>query len=232
MTNKLKLSARLSTAAELCGAGTLADIGTDHALLPIRLVLDGHSRALAGDIREGPCERARENIARFGLSDKIEAFCRPGLVGIESFAPDNIFICGMGGEMITSILAASEYPKRSRCRLILQPQSMQAVLRSYLSTNGFRIIDERVVLDSGKYYQLIAAEFNGCRYELTPAEALLGAINLERARAQLSETDRAWLEHMLFSAERRVEGRKNAADAVDDENDRELIGEIVKILGR
>ncbi len=230
MTNKLKLSARLAAAAKMCRDGSLADIGTDHALLPISLVLAGHPRAAACDIREGPCERARENVARFGLNDCIEVFCRPGLEDIESFAPDNIFICGMGGEMISSILAASEYPKASKCRLILQPQSMQEVLRAYLSSNGFSIIDEQLVLDAGKYYQLICAEYTGESFELSPVEQRLGRINLERTKASLSDIDKGWLGHVLASAERRVEGRKNAAETVEKGSDEELISMIRAIL--
>ena len=224
-----KLSARLTAAADMCGNGSVADIGTDHALLPIKLVLDGHERALASDIRKGPCERARANVEKYKLSDRISVFCRPGLDGIEDFAPDNIFICGMGGEMIASILNASEYPKKSRCRLILQPQSMQDALRKYLCENGFSIDDEKVVFDSGKFYQLILAHYDGEKRELTEAEYLLGKLNLERARG-LSVVDVSWLRAVLSNAKKRIEARKNSRGGTDDTIDAELISVIENIL--
>lgn len=232
MTPILNLSGRLEAAAQFCSDGSVADIGTDHALLPIKLVLDGHSSAVACDICEGPCERARANVERFGLREKINVFCRPGLENIEEFAPDNIFICGMGGEMTASILAESNYPKTSRCRLILQPQSMQDVLRAYLSENGFSIISERVIYDGGKYYQILAAKYTGEKYLLTYPELRLGKLNLERAEKYLSDVDRGWLEFVLRSAERRVEGRKKAISSSDVTNDpdSELISTIKGIL--
>lgn len=231
MIPELKLSNRLAAAAEMCGEGSVADIGTDHALLPIKLVLDGHPCAAACDIREGPCERARRNIEKFGLGDKIKVFCRPGLDRIEDFAPDNIFICGMGGEMIASILGASDYPKNSRCRLILQPQSMQDVLRRYLCSNGFSINRESVVHDSGKYYQLILAEYDGIGRELNGTEQRLGHLNIERARRELSPVDKGWLNFVLSAAKRRIDGRKNAISSADDPVDTAMTDEIEKILG-
>jgi tRNA A22 N-methylase len=106
---------------------------------------------------------------------------------VPEFAPDNIVIAGMGGEMIASILAASEYPKESKCRLVLQPQSMQDTLRRYLAENGFSITDETVVLDGGKFYQIIAARYTGEPYSLTDAEYKLGKLNLARAAKQGSD---------------------------------------------
>lgn len=230
MTTEPKLSVRLSAAASMCGGGSVADIGTDHALLPIKLVLDGHKSALASDIREGPCERARANVEKYKLSEKIRVVCRPGLEKIDEFSPDNIFICGMGGEMIASILEESDYPEKSRCRLILQPQSMQDVLRKYLCANGFSIDEERVVFDSGKYYQLIRAEFDGEKRSLSETEYRLGKLNLGRARESLSETDRGWLEFVLSAAKKRVTERKNSRGISEDLADNELILTIENIF--
>ncbi len=228
----IKLSERLAAVASFVGKGTVADIGTDHAQLPIWLVQNGHPRALASDINEGPCQRARVNIYEWGLHGKIKVKCCAGLDGIEEFSPDNIVIAGMGGEMIASILAESEYPKKSKCRLVLAPQSMQDVLRRYLCENGFLISDEAVVFDGGKYYQILAAEYTGDVSVLSDAEYKLGRLNLERARKAPSETDTEWLKQQKKAAERRVLGRSEAYDDTPEQmRDRELISEIEKILG-
>lgn len=217
--------------AEFVGKGSVADIGTDHALLPICLVERGHSRALASDINEGPCQRARTNIYAHGLHSKIKVVCCPGLDAVDEFAPDNIVIAGMGGEMITSILAASEYPKRSHCRLVLQPQSMQDVLRRYLCESGFCIDRETVVFDGGKYYQVIAARHDGEVRELCEYEYKLGRLNLARAAKSPAEADIGWLKAQRASAQRRIMGRSETCDDTPEQaRDRQLVCEIDKIL--
>ncbi|MCI8387403.1 MAG: SAM-dependent methyltransferase [Clostridiales bacterium] len=237
MYNTIKLSVRLSAAASLVGAGTVADIGTDHALLPIKLVLAGHSRALASDINEGPCERARANIMRYRLSDRIAVCCRPGLDRIDEFAPDNIIICGMGGELIADILAQSGYPRESACRLILQPMSMQDVLRKYLAANGFNILNELVVFDEGKYYQLIASQYDGVKRSYSETEYRLGRLNLLRAANESddeqADIDRGWLGFVRNAAAKRVAGRsvsEASANSSEQSDDVEMIKTIDEIM--
>ena len=74
MNEQQKLSKRLSAAADMVRAGAVvADVGTDHAYVPIALCLSGRAvRAVASDINEGPLARARENIAARGLSARID----------------------------------------------------------------------------------------------------------------------------------------------------------------
>ncbi len=229
---QITLSKRLAAVAAFVGKGTVADIGTDHAQLPIWLVQNGRPGALASDINEGPCQRARINIYKWGLHGKIKVKCCAGLDGIEDFAPDNIVIAGMGGELIEAILKASDYPKKSRCRLVLAPQSMQDVLRRYLFENSFSIEAENVVLDGGKYYQIISAVYAGdaCR-ELREYEYKLGALNLERAAKRPTDTDIGWLKAVSASAKRRVDGRAGVCDdSMEQKNDTELLLAVEGIL--
>ncbi len=115
----LVLSKRLSAAASLVSDGAIvADIGTDHAYIPINLVLSGKaSYAIASDVNEGPIAIAKENIEKYGVSDKIAVRVTNGLDGIEQYKPDCILICGMGGELIVNILKASEYIKNNNIML-------------------------------------------------------------------------------------------------------------------
>ena len=207
MKSPTALTPRLEAAASLVGDGSFAGIGSGHAYLAIKLALRPGVCGGAAGLPEGPWERARKNVRQYGLCDKIKIYCRSGLDHVEDFAPDNIIICGMGGELIAEILENSEYPRSSRCRLILQPMSMQDKLRRYLAREGYSISDERVVYDSGKYYQLIAAEYTGESSSLDEVEALLGPLNLKRAAASLSETDRGWLLSVSMAAKNRVSGR-------------------------
>lgn len=176
----IKLSKRLSTAASYVRSGAfVADIGTDHAYLPIHLVLSGVAKgALASDINEGPIKTAKENIAKYGLADKINAQIANGLDGVEAYKPTDILICGMGGELIAQILDASSYVKSEGVRLILQPMTSVAELREYLS-NGFSTIAENVVCEDGKIYQIICAEYDGLVHNYSSAELELGKRNIE-----------------------------------------------------
>ena len=58
----MQISKRLTTVASFVTYGCqLADIGTDHAYVPIYLVAGGHiPSAIAMDIRSGPLEIAKE----------------------------------------------------------------------------------------------------------------------------------------------------------------------------
>lgn len=229
--HKISLSPRLAAVASFVGKGSVADIGTDHAMLPIYLVQSGHPCALASDIKEGPCQRARVNIYEWGLHAKIKVACAPGLDAAEAFRPDNIVIAGMGGEMIASILSASSYPSESRCTLVLQPQSMQDVLRRFLAENGYLVTAESVVADGGKYYQIIVASYDGQKREFTDVEYKLGALNIKRCFDAPEEADIGWLKLQLSSAEKRIAGRTMGHDdSSEQQKDRELAALINKLL--
>ena len=178
---ELALSKRLSAAASFVSDGAIvADIGTDHAYIPINLILSGKaSYAIASDVNEGPIAIAKENIEKYGVSDKITVRVADGLCGIEEFKPDCIIICGMGGELIVNILKASEYVKSSNVKLVLQPMTAVKELREYLA-DGFEIEDEKIVYDASKLYQVICARYDGKKHVYTNAELELGKINIAK----------------------------------------------------
>ena len=129
--NAGKTDARLLEAARLGRPGSaFADVGTDHAYLPIYLIKEGLSpRGLATDLRDGPVAAARRNLAAAGISDRVTVRKCDGLDGIGEFAPDDIYILGMGGELIRDILSRSDYVRRQGVRLILQPMTKPEELR-------------------------------------------------------------------------------------------------------
>lgn len=129
----------------------IADIGTDHAYLSVYLIGSGISRgAVATDINRGPLERAAANVAAAGLADRITLRLCDGLAGVEAFCPQDIFILGMGGELIARILGESEMIKNEDIRLILQPMTRQAAVREFLLCGGFCIDDEVLVEEDGR----------------------------------------------------------------------------------
>ena len=205
-----KLDARLSTAIKYLREGrVLADVGTDHAYLPIYAVENGISSfAVASDINEGPAERARLNVSMSCLSDKIEVVCCDGLSGIEKYSPDDIAVFGMGGELIANIIENAPIFHTEGKRFILQPMSCADVLRRYLAEKGFRIIGETLSSESGKLYVTICCEWGGERKSLSHAEAILGEYNIKNS------IDSPLFEELLSRAENayeiRLKGKSSA----------------------
>ena len=174
-----QLDARLALAASFVVGDRVVDVGTDHAYLPIYLLKSKKVRsAAATDINKGPLERARINAAAYSLDGSIDFYLTDGLGGVPLSDVTDIVICGMGGELIARIIDDPRLKNtdsgHSR-RLILQPMSAAAELRQYLAKNGFEVTDGGTALASGKLYQCIVCRYCGRPYEISAAEAAVGA---------------------------------------------------------
>ncbi len=164
----------LSAIPYLREGGVVADIGTDHAYLPIELCRrEICRRAVACDINEGPINAARANIRAAGLSDRIDTLCTDGLHGVESYAPDDILIFGMGGELIVRILREAPWVRDDRIGLILQPMSRAEILRRYLWENGFTVLGE-TLSRADRLYQTVYARYTGNAETFDETELLVG----------------------------------------------------------
>jgi len=154
-----KLTPRLALIASLVPNGaTVADIGTDHAYIPIFLANSGVSpRAIAADKHDGPLKIAEENIQLYGCANSVEVRQSDGLLEFESGEVDAIIIAGMGGILISEILESGSDVAKSAELLILQPMTAQRELREYLTANGYVIVDERVTREKEKFYYCICA---------------------------------------------------------------------------
>jgi tRNA (adenine22-N1)-methyltransferase len=153
----MKLSKRMEAAAAMVSAGNiLADVGTDHGYIPIELVQRGIvPSAIAMDLREGPLSRAREHIKEQGLSDRITLRLSDGVSALSKGEADTVLIAGMGGELIIRILTDGADICHGVRELILQPQSVIGEVRRFLRENGYRITDEDMVLEDGKFYPMM-----------------------------------------------------------------------------
>jgi tRNA (adenine22-N1)-methyltransferase len=153
----MKLSKRMEAAAAMVSVGNiLADVGTDHGYIPIELVQRGTvPSAIAMDLREGPLSRAREHIKERGLAERIELRLSDGVSAMSEGEADTILIAGMGGELVIHILSDGAAVCRSVRELILQPQSQIAEVRRFLRENGYRITEEDMVLEDGKFYPMM-----------------------------------------------------------------------------
>ena len=161
--NNQQLSQRLETVAGFIPEGSrLADIGSDHAYLPCvlanRKVI---TFAIAGEVVKGPFESAKEQIIASELEGTVQARLGDGLAVIDP--ADNITvvtICGMGGDLISKILDSGnkEQKLNTAKRLVLQPNNGERKLRIWLLSHGYTIIDETILEENEKIYEVIVAE--------------------------------------------------------------------------
>ena len=153
----MRLSERLERVVSFVRpCASAADIGTDHALVPVELVRRGIvKKALAMDVRPGPLSRAKEQISRAGLSDQIEPRLSDGLAALKPQEAETVIIAGMGGELIIRILTVGRHMWDSVAQWVLSPHSEVFKVRGWLLENGFSIEKEDMVCEDGKYYVLM-----------------------------------------------------------------------------
>lgn len=155
----MQISKRLEAVADMVTPGChIADIGTDHAYIPIYLAQAGKIvRAVAMDVNKGPLERAKEHICSYGLESMIETRLSDGLDALQPGEADQIVIAGMGGPLIVRILRDGVEKLTEECELILQPQSEIQSVRAYLKEMNYCILREEMICEEGKYYPMMKA---------------------------------------------------------------------------
>ena len=90
-----ELSNRLRSAVGFVRGGFFADVGTDHAHLPVYLYNTGRiCGAVASDINQGPLAIARANIDENGAAAGVVTQLSDGLAKLERYHPRDIAIFG------------------------------------------------------------------------------------------------------------------------------------------
>ncbi|WP_440898555.1 MULTISPECIES: tRNA (adenine(22)-N(1))-methyltransferase [Bacillaceae] len=163
VVNEQHLSKRLEKVAEyVLHEGTIADIGSDHAYLPVYLVGNGICEyAIAGEVNEGPLASAREKIMQNQLQDKVEARLGNGLEVLEGRKADTVVVAGMGGPLIADILENGQAYLPDVKRLVLQPNIASDHVRRWLYKNGWSLIEEAAVEEDGHVYEVLCADRSG-----------------------------------------------------------------------
>ena len=155
----------------MTAGSVLADIGTDHAYIPIWLAENGRIRgAVAMDVNRGPLERAEENIREHGLEDRILTRLSDGFAALEPGEADCAVIAGMGGGLTVRILKEGMRLVRTLKECILQPQSEIEKVRAFLLEEGFLFISEDMVEEDGKYYPMMKIACPGRKESLIMGE--------------------------------------------------------------
>ena len=214
---RTELDERLSSAAKYVRQGAVfADIGTDHAYLPLFLLERGViDHAYAADIAEGPLARARRAVMEGGRSEQVTLLLANGLEGMENLGLTDIAVCGMGGETVVEILRAAPFVKNENVRLILQPMSRAGVLRRYLAEEGFCIEEETLVVAASKRYACLCAVYDGAPRTLDRAACELGEYNLRNPNGIFIEM----LKQAYRVQEKKVRGIRAGGAENEEEED-------------
>lgn len=190
----------------------LADVGTDHAYLPIWLARQGRIRsAVASDIRPGPLDRAQRDIERYGAGGVVTARLSDGLDNIRPNEADDIVIAGMGGLMIAEIVGRAAWLEDPEKRLILQPMTRAEDLRRSLAEQGFAVVHEQAVREENHLYTVMLCRWDPeCRAfgELFP---YIGSLTAETPEGC------AYLRHELKRIQNREKGLQMEGDAAQAE---------------
>ena len=153
----------------------LADIGTDHAYLPLWLCLNGTCpSAIAADINPDPLSRGQAAIMNFNAEHLISTRLSNGLEKLDRCECDTVIIAGMGAELIVDILSNCDFV--NELHLILQPMTHPEIARKYLYDNGFEINNDFIVTDAKHSYSIFDANFTGKITPKVPKDYFLGNI--------------------------------------------------------
>ncbi|TCO80019.1 tRNA (adenine(22)-N(1))-methyltransferase [Marinisporobacter balticus] len=156
----MKLTPRLLTIAKFVPPkSVVADVGTDHGYIPVYLIENKIAqKVIATDVNEGPLYSAQTAIKTYGMGDYIETRLGNGLAPIKSNEVDTVIIAGMGGLLIRDILMRHMDVTKSVNRFILQPMVAQDELRRWLIQNDFKIVDEKLVREEHRIYEIMVVE--------------------------------------------------------------------------
>lgn len=209
----LELSKRLSLIASHVNVGSkVCDVGCDHGYLSAFLYLSGKCKSVcATDINEKPLLSAKSNIARLG-ADGVKLVLCDGLEGITRDEADTVIIAGMGGEVISGIIARAEFLRDSTVSLILQPTTAAKELRQFLAQNGFAVEKETALEENGKIYSIMLVRFLGEAQDISEIQSLIGILK------PIDDDSKAYIQKQYRIAQKCADQLKCSANKQDDYN--------------
>ncbi|WP_204171768.1 tRNA (adenine(22)-N(1))-methyltransferase TrmK [Staphylococcus sp. GDY8P100P] len=198
----IQINQRLKKVSEYIKGDYLADIGSDHAYLPIYAIENNlTARAIAGEVIRGPFDASVKNVRAHGLESVISVELGDGLTVLKTDnAITSITICGMGGPLITKILRAGQEKLTNRPRLILQSNIQSQPIRVLLQQLNYTIVDEVLMTEKGHTYEIIVADYSPEIKNLSLLELKFGPILLSQKSElfyQKWERELTSLEHIL-----------------------------------
>lgn len=219
------LGPRLASIADRVVADApVADVCADHALLAMHLVASARvQKAIAVDVAVDPVRDARTRVAAAGLTDRVDVVHGNGLVPLPAAFGGTVVVAGVGGRLVTEILDADELARVAPRRIVLQPNSDEALVRDHLHGVGWRIIDETLVVEAGRIFLTVVAEPGDVGGQPNAVDRYVGPVLRHAATPALAawlDGQRAWLSARVDALERAGDaaaaGARERLEAVDD----------------
>ncbi|EOP50847.1 MULTISPECIES: tRNA (adenine(22)-N(1))-methyltransferase [Bacillus] len=233
--NEVKLSKRLEEVVrEIPVGSTVADIGSDHAYLPCYTIINNiATKAVAGEVVDGPFRSAQATVAESGLQEKVDVRKGNGLAVITPGEVDVITIAGMGGALIRDILENGKEKLNGVTRLILQPNIAAHHIREWFIENGWELIHEKIIKEDGKIYEILVGEKGE---PLTPyhenkqAELFIGPFLMKEksdAFVEKWENELKNFQNILKQIERATESEDTKAKRIEVVEKMKMIEEVL-----
>lgn len=185
----------------------LSDIGTDHAFVPIEVIKKKKAKkAIASDVRSGPLNIAKKNITKNNLLQYIEIRQGSGIRTIGDEELDTVVIAGMGGILIKDILEECLSKAKKFNHLILQPMNSSECVREYLYENGFQILNEVLLKEDRRIYNIMVIRFTGRLIEVEEEYKYVSKAIIEN-KDQLASN---YIDKIVKRNENRIEGLKKS----------------------
>ncbi|WP_424950666.1 class I SAM-dependent methyltransferase [Deinococcus sp.] len=146
------LDARLEAAADLIRAPLHADIGSDHASLPLWLLHSGRAeRVVIVEKTAGPLEVARRAVAQAGLHQRADLRLGDGLEPLRTSELESVSLTGMGARTMLGILERGRATGRVPAALVAQPNDAPGLLRAWARAQGYGLVAERMAAGFWRY---------------------------------------------------------------------------------
>ena len=178
MEQSVELSRRLQEVVSCVSCYPVADVGTDHGYVAIALAQKETGKVFGSDVNAGPLFHARENVARFGVEEKVELRLGSGLTPFQRGEIRSAVFAGMGGMLILRLLEEKREVTDGLEELVLSPQQDIPAVRKGVEALGFGIIEEKMLKEDGKYYVIIHCRRGAVPYT-KPIDYLYGGKLLE-----------------------------------------------------
>jgi tRNA (adenine22-N1)-methyltransferase len=148
---------RIRTIADMVKEGMVtADIGTDHAFLPIQLMRDHKvPKVYACDVSAGPLKSAEKNITEAGFRDGIQTVLSDGLKNVPQDA-QCVVIAGMGWITARHILKEAGKRVKDLKQIIVEVNKDVPALRRWISEHHYTIDAEAFIEEKGHAYTAVS----------------------------------------------------------------------------
>ena len=162
----------------------LADVGCDHGYLIIEAKNNNLiDKVIAIDNKKAPLESAKNNIAKYLSLDaqkKVRYSLSSGMNDIDDDT-NCIVIAGMGGLLINNIIqeGINNNKVNNTQTYVIEANRNCYEVRKFLEANFFTIVDEEIIFENEKYYEIIVCKKNDFITPLTEDEAMFGPILLK-----------------------------------------------------